>query len=114
MKSVADGFEMEADAPQPDVNLSNWRQSPQNHRAFHHLPSEIATARVRSGSKGARFPSSSESIEAFSLRLPNGSSMGLEPFLAATSTPVGRSKSHGYGHLKLPHPIFAVSAAEQR
>ena len=28
--------------------------------------------------------------------------------------PVGRSKSPGYGHLKLPHPIFAVSAAEQR
>ncbi|WP_271609921.1 serine hydrolase domain-containing protein [Bradyrhizobium sp. CCBAU 21359] len=77
---------MEADAPQPDVNLSNWRQSPHNHRAFHHLPSEIATARVRSGSEGARFASSSKSIEAFSLRLPNGSSMGLEPFLAATST----------------------------
>ena len=29
-------------------------------------------------------------------------------------TPVGRSKSPGYGHLKLPHSIIAVSAAEQR
>ena len=28
--------------------------------------------------------------------------------------PVGRSKSPGYGHLKLPHSIIAVSAAEQR
>ena len=81
MKIVSDGF-----APQTDVNLSNWRQSPQNHHAFHHLPSEIATARVRSGSNGAWLPSSSKSIEAFSLPLPNGSSMGLEPFLAATST----------------------------
>ncbi|MGY3454010.1 serine hydrolase domain-containing protein [Bradyrhizobium sp. USDA 4353] len=77
---------MQVDALQPDVNLSNWRQSPQNHHAFHHLPSEIATARVRSGSKEAQFPNSSKSIETFSLRLPNGSSLGLEPFLAATST----------------------------
>ena len=29
-------------------------------------------------------------------------------------SPVGRSKSPGYGHLKLPHSIIAVSAAEQR
>ena len=28
--------------------------------------------------------------------------------------PAGRSKSPGYGHLKLPHSIIAVSAAEQR
>lgn len=77
---------MEAVAPQPEVNLSNWRQSPQNHRAFHHLPSDIKTARVRSGGKGSQFPNSPRSIKAFSLPLPNGSSMGLEPFLAATST----------------------------
>lgn len=31
-----------------------------------------------------------------------------------TDAPVGRSKSPGYGHLKLPHSIIAVSAAEQR
>ncbi|MGX1060462.1 hypothetical protein AB7M74_011460 [Bradyrhizobium japonicum] len=28
--------------------------------------------------------------------------------------PVGRSKSPGYGHLKLPHLMIAVSAAEQQ
>lgn len=28
--------------------------------------------------------------------------------------PVGRSKSPGYGHLKLPHLMMAVRAAEQR
>ncbi|MHC2645273.1 hypothetical protein ACVMFA_001033 [Bradyrhizobium liaoningense] len=30
------------------------------------------------------------------------------------SFPVGRSKSPGYGHLKLPHLMIAVSAAEQQ
>lgn len=33
---------------------------------------------------------------------------------APDTIPVGRSKSPGYGHLKLPHSIIAVSAAEQR
>jgi hypothetical protein len=28
------------------------------------------------------------------------------------AAPVGRSKSPGYGHLKLPHLMIAVSAAE--
>nr|WP_312017320.1 phosphopantetheine-binding protein [Bradyrhizobium liaoningense] len=35
------------------------------------------------------------------------------PSIAAVS-PVGRSKSPGYGHLKLPHLMIAVSAAEQQ
>ncbi|MHC2381467.1 transposase [Bradyrhizobium liaoningense] len=30
------------------------------------------------------------------------------------AVPVGRSKSPGYGHLKLPHLMIAVSAAEQQ
>ncbi|MDI2075168.1 hypothetical protein [Bradyrhizobium sp. Mp27] len=30
------------------------------------------------------------------------------------TNPVGRSKSPGYGHLKLPHLMIAVSAAEQQ
>ncbi|MHC2378796.1 GH15 family glucan-1,4-alpha-glucosidase [Bradyrhizobium liaoningense] len=30
------------------------------------------------------------------------------------NSPVGRSKSPGYGHLKLPHLMIAVSAAEQQ
>ncbi|MHC2279418.1 hypothetical protein ACVME8_006061 [Bradyrhizobium diazoefficiens] len=34
------------------------------------------------------------------------------PILACN--PVGRSKSPGYGHLKLPHLMIAVSAAEQQ
>lgn len=35
-------------------------------------------------------------------------------FWRALGAPVGRSKSPGYGHLKLPHLTIAVSAAEQR
>ena len=38
----------------------------------------------------------------------------LSIFLLLELSPVGRSKSPGYGHLKLPHSIIAVSAAEQR
>ncbi|MHC2655124.1 hypothetical protein ACVMHY_007703 [Bradyrhizobium barranii subsp. barranii] len=33
---------------------------------------------------------------------------------ALAGLPVGRSKSPGYGHLKLPHLMIAVSAAEQQ
>ncbi|MHC2338883.1 hypothetical protein ACVMIL_000049 [Bradyrhizobium barranii subsp. barranii] len=34
--------------------------------------------------------------------------------LGGLQAPVGRSKSPGYGHLKLPHLMIAVSAAEQQ
>ncbi|MDI2078504.1 hypothetical protein, partial [Bradyrhizobium sp. Mp27] len=34
--------------------------------------------------------------------------------LTGVDRPVGRSKSPGYGHLKLPHLMIAVSAAEQQ
>ncbi|MGC1561924.1 MAG: serine hydrolase, partial [Bradyrhizobium sp.] len=72
---------------QPAADLSNWRQSPQNHSAFHHLPSEIATARVTAGREGAAgFTKSAKSIEGFALRLPNGSTLDLEQLLGATST----------------------------
>ncbi|MCP1776141.1 hypothetical protein ACVMGC_007980 [Bradyrhizobium barranii subsp. barranii] len=37
----------------------------------------------------------------------------ISPF-ASFQLPVGRSKSPGYGHLKLPHLMIAVSAAEQQ
>ncbi|MHC2605876.1 hypothetical protein ACVL92_006690 [Bradyrhizobium liaoningense] len=33
---------------------------------------------------------------------------------SSLARPVGRSKSPGYGHLKLPHLMIAVSAAEQQ
>jgi CubicO group peptidase (beta-lactamase class C family) len=77
---------METDPSKPNADLSNWRQSPQNHSSFHHLPSEIATARIPAGREGAAFPRSAKSIDGFSLRLPNGSALDLEQFLAATST----------------------------
>ena len=69
------------------TDLSNWRQSPQNHSAFHHLPSEIATAQVTAGREGAAgFTKSAKSIKGFALRLPNGPTLDLEQFLGATST----------------------------
>ncbi|MCP1748900.1 hypothetical protein ABIF99_011148 [Bradyrhizobium japonicum] len=37
-----------------------------------------------------------------------------EPSWRFWGLPVGRSKSPGYGHLKLPHLMIAVSAAEQQ
>ncbi|OPY94092.1 hypothetical protein A5906_15540 [Bradyrhizobium sacchari] len=77
---------METSANKPNADLSNWRQSPQNHFAFHRLPSEIATARIPAGTTSATFPRSSKTIDAFSLRLPNGSAIDIERFLAATST----------------------------
>ncbi|WP_396605014.1 hypothetical protein ACFLEY_01375 [Bradyrhizobium sp. YCK136] len=40
--------------------------------------------------------------------------MGHPLVRLAALIPVGRSKSPGYGHLKLPHLMIAVSAAEQQ
>ncbi|MGX1050018.1 hypothetical protein AB7M74_000953 [Bradyrhizobium japonicum] len=40
--------------------------------------------------------------------------LGLHHRIAFGHVPVGRSKSPGYGHLKLPHLMIAVSAAEQQ
>ncbi|WP_461327000.1 hypothetical protein [Bradyrhizobium barranii] len=40
--------------------------------------------------------------------------IGLNLDRSSDCTPVGRSKSPGYGHLKLPHLMIAVSAAEQQ
>jgi CubicO group peptidase (beta-lactamase class C family) len=77
---------MEASPSRPNADLSNWRQSPQNHSAFHDLPPEIATARIPAGREAAAFPRSAKSIDRFSLRLPNGSALDREQFLAATST----------------------------
>jgi CubicO group peptidase (beta-lactamase class C family) len=78
---------MEGNTMQPAADLSNWRQSPQNHSSFRHLPSEIATARVAAGQVGAAgFTKSAKSIKGFTLRLPNGSVLDLEQFLGATST----------------------------
>ena len=50
-----------------------------------------------------------EELNQFAKRHP-----GFGPVLLVYTDPVGRSKSPGYGHLKLPHSIIAVSAAEQR
>ncbi len=77
---------MEPGTSASDTNLSNWRKSSHNHFAFHHLPSEIETARIPAGKNGDVFPLSAKSIEAFSLRLPSGSSIDLEQVLAETST----------------------------
>lgn len=72
---------------QTAADLSNWRQSPQNHTTFHHLPPEIATARIRAGQDTpAAFSKSAKSLDGFALRLPNGSTLDLEQFLGATST----------------------------
>ncbi|MEY9520157.1 hypothetical protein ABIF70_001298 [Bradyrhizobium japonicum] len=40
--------------------------------------------------------------------------VGMLPGWKRAKPPVGRSKSPGYGHLKLPHLMIAVSAAEQQ
>ena len=77
---------MEANTMQPTADLSNWRQSPQNHSAFQHLPSEIATARVTARDGAAGFTKSAKSIKGFALRMPNGSTLDLEQLLGATST----------------------------
>lgn len=81
---------------QPAADFSNWRQSPQNHTAFHRLPSEIATARVAAGrGRAAALPRSTTSVDGFALRLPDGSTLDFEQFLGATSTDAMVVLHHG-------------------
>ena len=54
------------------------------------------------------------SNDLFRARLDQIINMKHELVLLAGRVPVGRSKSPGYGHLKLPHLMIAVSAAEQQ
>ncbi|CCD93359.1 putative Beta-lactamase family protein; 6-aminohexanoate-dimer hydrolase [Bradyrhizobium sp. ORS 375] len=78
---------MQSDSPATAINLFNWRQPPHNVAAFHELPPEIATAAISADGAGVRpLPRSAKSLEAFALRLPNGGSLGLDQFVAATST----------------------------
>ncbi|MEY9600179.1 hypothetical protein ABIF74_004871 [Bradyrhizobium japonicum] len=51
---------------------------------------------------------------ALGILLAGGLLAATAVLVSPVAAPVGRSKSPGYGHLKLPHLMIAVSAAEQQ
>jgi CubicO group peptidase (beta-lactamase class C family) len=69
------------------ADLSNWRTTPFSRWAFHNVRSLIPAADIDSLPDGVlSLPERPVALDAFALRLPNGSSLGLERFLAATAT----------------------------
>jgi len=78
---------LSTDSLPSDVNLSNWRTAPFNRWAFHNVRSIIPVAEIAAalGSTLA-LPESPIALDAFALRLPNGSALDLNSFLKATAT----------------------------
>jgi len=78
---------LSTDSLPSDVNLSNWRTAPYNRWAFHNVRSIIPVAEIAAalGSTLA-LPESPIALDAFALRLPNGSALDLNGFLKATAT----------------------------
>jgi len=70
-----------------DANLSNWRTAPFNRWAFHNVRSIIPVTDIATAPDSTlALPESPIALDAFALRLPNGSSLDLNSFLQATAT----------------------------
>jgi CubicO group peptidase (beta-lactamase class C family) len=71
----------------PGADLSNWRTSPFNRWAFRNVRALIPVADIEAAPDGVlALPERPVALDAFALRLPDGSSLELEDFLAATAT----------------------------
>jgi CubicO group peptidase (beta-lactamase class C family) len=78
---------LSTESERPAADLSNWRTAPFNQWAFHNVRSIVRVAGIDSAPDTAlALPESPVSLDAFALRLPNGSSLNLEGFLRATAT----------------------------
>jgi CubicO group peptidase (beta-lactamase class C family) len=70
-----------------DASLSNWRTAPFSRWAFHNVRSIIPVAEIATAPDVMlALPESPVALDAFALRLPNGSSLDLDGFLKATAT----------------------------
>jgi CubicO group peptidase (beta-lactamase class C family) len=70
-----------------DATLANWRSAPFSRSAFHNVRSILPVAEIDSAANDAlALSETAVSLEAFTLKLPNGSSLGLDGFLKATAT----------------------------
>jgi CubicO group peptidase (beta-lactamase class C family) len=78
---------LSTDLPPSDANLSNWRTAPFSRWAFHNVRSIIPVAEIEAAPDSTlALPERPAALEAFALRLPNGSSLDLDGFLKATAT----------------------------
>jgi len=74
--------------PSPtSANLANWRTAPFSRWAFRNIRSILPVAEIESAPGSAwALPHAPASFDAFSLRLPNGSTLDLPGFLNATAS----------------------------
>jgi CubicO group peptidase (beta-lactamase class C family) len=78
---------LSTESQSPAADLSNWRTTPFNEWAFRNVRSIVRVAEIESAPGNALvLPENPISLDAFALRLPNGSSLTLEGFLRATAT----------------------------
>lgn len=74
-------------APDAQVTLANWRQSPFNHWAFHHVREIIPSADIPNDPGGVRdFKSAPQDISHLLIAMPGGKSVPFRQFLADTDT----------------------------
>jgi hypothetical protein len=75
------------EAAEPAADLSNWRTEPFNRWAFHNVRSIVPVAEIESAPDNAlplvEYP---VTLDAFAIRLPDGSRLDLQGFLRATAT----------------------------
>lgn len=84
--SALSGLSSAQMAAPPAVSLANWRDTPNNRRAFHHMAELVPMATVKKGTSTSTLELSAKTLGNFALQTPNGPVLGLDAFLSATST----------------------------
>ncbi len=106
-------------ATQDQVTLANWRQSPFNHWAFHHVREIIPTADIPHDPARVReLKSAPQDLDRLPVAMPGGKSVPFSQFLADSSTDgivvlhKGAVVFERYGHgmtERSPHILMSVS-----
>lgn len=74
-------------APESQVTLANWRQSPFNHWAFHHVREIIPSADIPNDPSAVReLKSAPQNVGHLSVAMPDGTFVAFGQFLADTDT----------------------------
>jgi CubicO group peptidase (beta-lactamase class C family) len=70
----------------PPADLTAWREIPLNRWAFHNIADVLPVAQIEASGDPWALGAASRSLDGFRLHQPDGSSLDLAGFLAATST----------------------------
>src|ERR1700735_228938 len=72
---------------QVGASAANWRSAPFSRWAFHHIRELLPVSEVAPAAPGevAALPETPLPFDSFSLKLPDGSALGLDGFMTATA-----------------------------